>query len=153
MHSTEEKNSSRQLAELLDNRFTIPNTSIRFGIDPVIGLVPGIGDWIGGAISIYYLVMVGIKGGKASVLGRVFLNILLDVLIGSIPVLGEIFDVYWKANIRNAKILRELEENPAKTTSESKFWIWMLLIQLIAVIIALLMLLIWVITEIFDLIF
>ncbi|MDZ7690450.1 MAG: DUF4112 domain-containing protein [Balneolaceae bacterium] len=153
MHSTDEKNRSRQLAELLDNRFTIPSTRIRFGIDPVIGLVPGIGDWIGGAISIYYLVMVGIKGGKASVLGRVFLNILLDVLIGSIPVLGEIFDVYWKANIRNAKILQELEENPAKTTSESRFWIWMVLIQCIAVIIALLLLFVWLIAELFDLIF
>lgn len=145
--------NARQLAEWLDSKFTIPNTNIRYGLDPLVGLLPGIGDWIGGAVSIYYLVMVAVKGGRSSVMARVFLNILVDVLIGSIPVLGEFFDVYWKANIRNAQILEELEQNPDKTTTESRFWIWMVLIQFIAAIIATLVLIGWIMFEVFDLLF
>lgn len=145
--------SATEFAELLDSKFKIPNTNIRFGIDPLIGLIPGAGDVFAGMISVYFLIQAALLGGKASVLGRMFINILLDVLIGSIPVLGEVFDVYWKANLRNARILGELQEHPEKTTTESRLWIWFVIIQFIAILIGITLLIGWAIAELLDLVF
>lgn len=150
---SENRESSKQLAELLDSRFRIPYTNIRFGIDSLIGLIPGAGDWIAGAISFYLLIQAAMKGGRSAVLGRMFVNILVDVLLGSIPVLGDIFDVYWKANLRNAKILDELQQNPAKTTTESQFWIWIVVIQFLALIIAILLLITWLVAGVISWLF
>lgn len=146
-------NAEHRLAELLDSQFKIPNTNIRFGLDPIISLIPGAGDVFAGVISLYFLIQGAIHGGKAAVLGRMFINILLDVLIGSIPILGDLFDVYWKANLRNARILDELQQNPQKTTSESRMWIWFVVIQFIVVIIGIILLIGWAIAELLDLIF
>ena len=155
MQQKEFLSSSKQqkLAELLDSRFKIPNTNIRFGIDPLLGLIPGAGDWLAGVISLYFLILAAVMGGKASVLGRIFINILLDVVIGTIPILGEIFDVYWKANERNAEILEELKENPKKTTTESRLWIWFIVVQFVLVVLAVLFLFIWLIAELLGLLF
>lgn len=149
---TEKKSHpTKEFAELLDSKFTIPGINIRFGIDPLLGLIPGAGDWLAGVLSLYFLIQAVMLGGRASVLGRMFANILLDVLIGSIPILGEAFDVYWKANERNARLIEELQQNPAKTTTESRAWIWFLLVQFVAVIIGLLLLITWLIAEIIGL--
>jgi len=144
---------STEFAELLDSKFKIPNTNIRFGIDPLMGLIPGAGDWLGGVISLYFLIQAGMRGGRASVLGRMFINILLDMLIGSIPVLGEAFDVYWKANIRNAEILQELEEDPERTTTESRLWIWFVVVQFVVVLLGTLLLISWLFAELLGLLF
>lgn len=138
-----ETDNTKKLAKLLDSKFRIPNTNIRFGIDPLLGLIPGAGDWLAGVISLYFLIQAAIMGGRASVLGRMFINILLDVLIGSIPVLGEFFDVYWKANLRNAELLKELEQNPEQTTTESRLWVWLVFIQFVVIIIGLLLFISW----------
>lgn len=143
--------SQRKLAELLDNRFRIPSTNIRFGIDPVLGLIPGAGDWIGGAISVYFMFYAVLLGAKASVLGRMFVNILMDVMVGAIPVLGDVFDVYFKANVRNAKILEELEQNPEKTTNESRYWVWTVFVQFVLLIVGILLLIGWLVIKLFDL--
>lgn len=142
-----------KLAEFLDSRYHIPGTDIRIGIDPIIGLIPGAGDWIGGAVSLYFLFQAALMGGRGAVLGRMFINILLDVIIGSIPVAGEVFDVYWKANEQNAEILKEIERDPEKTTTESRFWIWAVFVQFVALIIAVLLLIGWLIAELLGLLF
>ena len=146
------QNTDKQLAELLDSKFRIPGTNIRFGIDPIIGLIPGAGDVFAGVISLYFLIQAALSGGRVSVLGRMFLNILLDVLIGSVPVLGEAFDIYWKANLRNSRILNELQQHPRKTTSESRLWIWFVVAQFVGIIIGIILLIGWAIAELFELI-
>lgn len=146
----ERRSKSQQLAELLDSKFTIPNTRIRFGLDPLLGLIPGAGDWIGGVISVYFLFYAVTLRAESSVLWRMFINILLDVLIGSIPLLGDLFDVYWKANKRNAAILEELRKNPERTTSESRFWVWSLFIQFVVLIVGILILIGWLIAWLLD---
>ncbi len=144
-------NLTNEFAKLLDSRFTIPGTNIRFGIDPIVGLIPGAGDVLAGGISLYFLIKAALHQAKASVLTRMFINILLDVLIGSIPVLGEAFDVYWKANLRNARILDELQEHPDKTTTESRLWVWFVVVQLIAILVGLILLIGWLIAEVVGL--
>lgn len=151
--SEQNKKTEHRLAELLDSQFKIPNTNIRFGLDPIISLIPGAGDVVAGVISLYFLIQGAIHGGRAAVLGRMFINILLDVLIGSIPILGDAFDVYWKANLRNARILDELQQNPQKTTSESRMWIWFVVIQFIVIIFGIILLIGWAIAEILSWLF
>ena len=149
----QDRSFHKVLAEYLDDKFTIPGTNIRFGIDPVIGLIPGFGDWLGAMISVYFMITAGVKGAGYAVVGRMFFNILLDVTIGTIPLLGEVFDVAWKANQRNAKLLEDLEEHPEQTTKGSKVVLWTLLAGMIAVLIGTLFGIIWLIGKLMALIF
>ena len=147
MPQNKNTSSHKHFAELLDSRFRIPKTNIHFGIDPIVGLIPGAGDVLAGGVSLYFLIKAALLQANASVLTRMFMNILMDVLVGSIPILGEAFDVYWKANLRNARILEELQQHPQKTTSESRLWIWFVVVQFIAILIAIILLIGWLIAE------
>lgn len=140
----------RQFAELLDSKFRIPNTDIRFGIDPIIGLIPGAGDWIGGLASLYFLVYASILSARTSVLLRMLINILLDIIIGAIPLLGEIFDVGWKANLKNAELLQNLEQNPEQTERQSKIVVWSVCILSIILVFVLLYAIGWIIISLID---
>jgi hypothetical protein len=95
------------LAKLMDSQFTIPGTQIRFGLDAIIGLVPGAGDFATFLISGYMVMILAKNGASGFVLARMTFNILIDALIGSIPILGDLFDVAFRANQRNVKLMRE----------------------------------------------
>ena len=95
------------LAKLMDSQFAIPGTNIRFGLDSLIGLVPGAGDFATFLVSGYMVMVLAKNGTSGFVLARMTLNILIDALVGSIPILGDIFDVAFKANQRNMKLMRE----------------------------------------------
>src|SRR6187551_267008 len=95
------------LAKLMDSQFTIPGTNIKFGLDSLIGLVPGAGDFATFLVSGYMVTVLAKNGASGFVLARMTLNILIDALVGSIPILGDIFDVAFKANQRNMKLMRE----------------------------------------------
>lgn len=140
----------RQFAELLDSKFRIPNTDIRFGIDPIIGLIPGVGDWIGGLASLYFLVYASMLSAKTSVQLRMLMNILLDIIIGTIPLLGEIFDVGWKANLKNAELLQKLEENPEETEQQSKMVVWSVCIISIVTVFTLLYAIGWLLVSLVE---
>lgn len=94
------------LADLLDSRFRIPGTQIRFGIDPVLGLVPGIGDLLSAGISLYIAAKLADLGVSRWVQARMLWNIALDTVIGIVPVLGDAFDVGFKANKKNTVLAR-----------------------------------------------
>jgi hypothetical protein len=95
------------LAKLMDSQFQIPSTKIRFGLDALIGLVPGVGDFVGFLVSGYIILVLASNGASGFVIARISLNILIDALIGSIPFLGDIFDLAFKANERNMKLVHE----------------------------------------------
>jgi hypothetical protein len=95
------------LARLMDSQFKIPGTNIRFGLDPLIGLIPGIGDFAGFLISGYMLSELARNGASGFVLARMTLNIVIDALIGSIPLVGDLFDAGFKANEKNIRLMRE----------------------------------------------
>ncbi|WP_457939800.1 DUF4112 domain-containing protein [Mesorhizobium sp. 10J20-29] len=94
------------LSRLLDSRWSIPGTPIRFGLDAVVGLVPILGDSASALISVYILTRARALGVERALLGRMIANVLLDTLIGSVPLLGSVFDIYFKANNRNMRLLR-----------------------------------------------
>jgi hypothetical protein len=96
---------ARAIARVLDTAIGIPGTKIRFGLDPIIGLIPGLGD-VAGAVLSGYIVLTGIRlGAPRSVVTRMIGNVALDTLLGSVPVLGDLFDASWKSNQKNVALL------------------------------------------------
>ncbi|HEU4878097.1 MAG TPA: DUF4112 domain-containing protein [Gemmatimonadaceae bacterium] len=104
----------RALARVLDSAIRIPGTGISFGLDSIIGLVPGLGD-IGGAVMSGYIVLASARMGvPPAVVARMILNLGVDTVVGSVPLIGDLFDVGFRANIRNAALLdRHLAEPEA----------------------------------------
>ncbi len=95
----------RTLARMLDSAIRIPGTSVTFGLDSIVGLVPGVGDLVGAAFSGYIVLTAARIGVPPLVLIRMLLNLGTDTLVGSIPILGDLFDVGFRANIRNSDLL------------------------------------------------
>jgi hypothetical protein len=93
------------VSRLLDNAFVIPGTRYRFGLDALIGLVPGLGDAVSAVFSAYIILQAARLGAPKSVVTRMISNVALDTLVGWIPILGDIFDVAWKSNLRNMALL------------------------------------------------
>ena len=95
------------IAKLMDSQFRIPGTDIRFGLDGIIGLIPGAGDLSTFAVSAYLLSIMAKNGASGYVLARMILNVLIDSIVGMIPILGDLFDIAFKANMRNIKLMKE----------------------------------------------
>ncbi len=109
---------AERLVTLLDDRFRIPGTNVRFGLDPVIGILfPGIGDAVTGTGSIGLLALAVRRGVPRVVLWRMVLNVLIDTVFGSLPLVGDIFDVAFKANRRNLNLILEHESPDSKPTA------------------------------------
>ena len=100
----------RKIAKLLDSAIGIPGTKFRIGLDPVLGLIPGGGDLVTALISAYMIYLATSFGLEKSEISKMIKNIALETFVGFIPVAGDIFDFYFKANLRNLDILeRHLE--------------------------------------------
>jgi len=96
-----------QLSRLMDSRFVIPGTRIRFGIDPILSLLPVFGDLATLVVSGMLIYTMRNHGASRNVAIKMILNATLDAIIGAIPLVGTIFDVFYKANDRNIKLLKE----------------------------------------------
>jgi len=124
----------KRLSHNLDEVFTIPGTERKIGIDPIIGLIPGGGDLIGGALSIY-IMHAGIRMGMPrSVIIRMFGNIALEFIIGCIPIIGDLFDAMWKSNQRNVKLIEDSIISEEKNTIFGYFLIGVLIKTLVTAI-------------------
>jgi hypothetical protein len=91
----------RQLVNLLDTAFELPIVGWRIGLDPIIGLIPGVGDAITTVISLYIVVSALKLGAPRIVVARMLVNVLIDALLGAVPIVGDVFDLWFKANARN----------------------------------------------------
>lgn len=96
-----------RLAIVLDSAIVVPGTRFRFGVDALLGLFPGGGDVVGAALSGYIIYEAWKLGVPAPAVARMVGNVLADTALGAVPVAGDLFDAYWKANLRNIEILRE----------------------------------------------
>lgn len=124
-----------KLAWLLDNSIKIPGTSWKIGLDGVLGLIPGIGDLAAGTLSTYILYQaVKLKVPKA-IVARMTLNVLLESVIGVIPVVGDIFDFAFKANQRNVDLMRKYVLNPKETARQSTLGVLAILLTFFVVLI------------------
>ncbi len=106
---------AENLVKLTDNAFTIPGTGFRFGLDPILGLIPVAGETVSLLISLALVFGFVRQGANTSLLLRMLGNVLLDYLVGSIPVIGDIFDFGFKANQRNLSLAQKyLTEHPGE---------------------------------------
>ncbi|MEZ2347219.1 DUF4112 domain-containing protein [Terriglobus sp. RCC_193] len=93
------------LAHLLDDFLRIPGTQIRFGLDGIIGLIPGIGDILGAMASWIIILAAWLRGVPRITLARMFTNVAIETIVGTVPILGDAFDIAWKANRKNFALL------------------------------------------------
>lgn len=136
---------ARSLARLLDDLVRIPGTKVGIGLDPVIGLIPGLGDVVGGAMSGYILLVAAKEGAPTSVLTRMLGNIALDSLVGVIPFVGDLFDVGLKANRRNIDLLERYLGAPTQTKRASRGVVALLLLAVALIVIGAIVAAIWIV--------
>ena len=96
-----------RVAKLLDSKFEIPGTGIRFGLDPILSFIPLLGDLITLIISSMLIYTMHNHGASRKVVVKMLLNAGLDTLIGAVPLVGTVFDVFYRANDRNIRLLKE----------------------------------------------
>jgi len=134
-----------QLARVLDDIFEIPGTGIRFGLDALIGLIPGIGDLVTGAASFLIIFAAWERGLPRVTLARMVANVAIDTLLGSMPLFGDVFDAAWKSNRRNYNLLLRAEQMPTRKASASDWLFLVLLLLAIACLVALpILMVIWI---------
>jgi hypothetical protein len=126
------------LAKLMDAQFRIPGTDFRFGLDSLIGLIPGAGDLSTFAVSGYMLWVMANNGASGVVLARMTFNILIDALVGAVPIIGDLFDVAFKANMRNMRLMQEhYQEGRHKGSA------WKIIVPVLIVVFLIIILIIW----------
>lgn len=104
---------AQRLSGVLDTALRIPGTRIRFGLDPILGLFPGVGDAIAALLG-GYIVWAAVRAGAPRlIVGRMLANVGIDAIIGAVPAAGTIFDVAFKAHRRNARMLADWAQSPA----------------------------------------
>lgn len=107
-------NKLQTIARILDQLFTIPGTRIKFGLDFLLGLLPAAGDSITFLASSYLVYKAALAGAPLHILLRMLFNISIDLFLGVVPFLGDAFDLVWKANVRNMRLLTNLQETELK---------------------------------------
>jgi hypothetical protein len=129
---------ARLFARLLDDAIPIPGTQWRIGIDPLLGLVPGLGDALGAILSTWLIVVAARLGAPVSVLARMGANVAIDAAAGAIPLAGDLFDAGWKANVRNLRLVETWLDRPSPTRRTSRVVVLGIALGTLAVVAALL---------------
>ncbi len=127
----------RLISRLLDSAITIPGTKYRFGLDPVLGLIPGIGDVLGTTIGAYIVLEAVRLGLPSATLGRMAVNVLLDGLVGTIPFLGDWFDFGWKASSKNVALIEAHLNNPHSSQKANRWFLLCLFVGFLLCVIGL----------------
>ena len=132
------------LSRLLDTWFRVPGTNIRFGLDGIVGFVPGIGDFLGGAASSIIVLAAFFRGVAFVTIARMVVNLGVEVLVGMVPVLGNLFDIGWRANRRNYALLEQSLENGRRDTWRDWLFMGVLAVGLMGLMMLPFALLMWV---------
>ena len=125
----------RSLSYVLDNAIPIPGTTYRIGLDPILGLLPAVGDYVGTALSAYIVLQAAQMGASRATLSRMVLNIILETVVGTVPVVGDLFDATWKANAKNIALLETHIDLPQKRKQTDWWFLALLLGGLLLVVI------------------
>ena len=133
----------RRLAVLLDDSIPIPGTGFRIGVESIIGLSPGAGDLAGGAFSLYILLQAARMGVPRSLLARMGWNLAVDVVVGAVPLLGDLFDAGFKANMRNLALLERHVDRPTASARSSRRFVALLAVMVGLCVIGAVAVLVW----------
>ena len=141
----------RRYAVLLDKAFRIPGTNIRFGLDPIVGLVPGLGD-LASPVFAGLLIFEGARlHVPRIVLLRMAVNALLDALIGAIPLAGIAGDVFFRANTRNLALLEKHAVPGGRPATKGDYWfVWSVLAGLVILLVLVVVFALWLLTKVWE---
>jgi|FLYM01.1.fsa_nt_gi hypothetical protein len=131
----------------MDSSITVPGTNFKIGLDPIIGLIPGIGDFIANSIGIYPIALAMKYKLSRIIILRMVLNLSVDYFFGVIPILGDIFDAAFKANQRNFRLLELGLNEPVKTRRRSLVFVALVTLILIFLILSPIFLLGWILAQ------
>jgi len=123
----------RKIAELLDAAYVVPGTSYRIGLDPILGLIPGLGDAVSPLFAVAILWQARDLRVPRVVQVRMMFNVAIDALLGVVPVVGDLFDFAWKANLRNLALL---ERHAGGARAAAGDWLFVAVLTLVVVAIA-----------------
>ena len=137
----------RRLAQLLDSAIRIPVIGVRLGLDSLLGLVPGVGDAVGAGLSAYPVLIALRHRLPLPVVLRLLGNIAIDALFGVVPVLGDVFDIGFKANLRNQRLIERYADAPLRTEKRSRVAIWVAGVGIIAIVGSVVALAIWLVSN------
>jgi hypothetical protein len=118
----------------MDDAVRVPGTNFRFGLDALIGLIPGAGDVAGGITTAYTILAAQQMGVPKPVLLRMVWNVLVDTVVGSVPLLGDLFDIGFKANRRNVQLVEAFAAAPRQTERSSQAFVAVLLLLVVLII-------------------
>jgi hypothetical protein len=138
----------RWLALIMDNFLRVPGTSFRFGLDPLIGLLPGIGDTGSAIISALALLAAARRGIPKILLARMSLNILINEAVGIVPIVGDAFSFWFKSNARNYELLKRQTATPRRSTKSDWIFVALVLAALFVILVVSLAVSFWLIYEI-----
>ena len=139
------------LAVIMDDFLRVPGTKFRFGLDPIIGLVPGLGDTSSAIVSALALIQAARRGVPRILLARMSLNILLNESVGIVPGLGDVFSFWFKSNRRNYDLLREHIGAPRRSRKSDWIFVVAVLVVLLVVVAAGLIVSVWFLNQLFKL--
>ena len=144
---------AKNLADLLDRFFTIPGTSIRIGLDPIFGLIPGVGDAIASLAGTFILFLAAQAQLPKIVLVRMSLNIAINGMVGAIPILGDLFSVWFRSNVRNVELLERYAVEDRRTSTAGD-WIFVigLLLGIVFAIVGTVVGIIWFIARVWEIV-
>ena len=132
MHTRQRLESLRKLQHLLDNAFRVPGTSLRFGWDPIIGAIPWAGDVLAALMSCAIVVQAHHMRVPRMVQVRMLLNTAIDLIVGSLPVVGDVADLFWKSNAKNFSLLERHAAAPQPATAGDRLFVGGILLAVLA---------------------
>jgi hypothetical protein len=110
-----------RLSYVLDDLFVVPGTRYRIGLDPLVGLLPGVGDVATSTASAYIVARAAALGVPRATLARMLLVLVVDAVVGSVPLVGDAFDAVWKANRRNVRLVESRLDDPSRASGDRRF--------------------------------
>lgn len=140
----------RAMARVLDDLVGIPGTRLRVGLDGVLGLVPGVGDSVTGAVSFYAMYAAYRLGAPPTVLARMLLNVLIDLVVGSLPFVGDLFDFGWKSNRKNVRLVERYAFEPERVKASSRVLLVVFGLSIVAGVVGIAFLAAWLLARILS---
>lgn len=135
------------LAKILDTTVKIPGTPFYVGLDPLLGLIPGIGDMIANLIGTIILILAARLRVPQIVITRMSVNLLINGTVGAIPILGDLFSIWFRSHARNAELLRRAATQPYEETQQAKLYIAVIIIGTVVLLLIAIAAVLWVVVK------
>jgi Domain of unknown function (DUF4112) len=135
------------LAKILDTTVKIPGIPLYVGLDPLLGLIPGIGDMLANLIGTVILILAARLQVPQIVIARMSLNLLINGTIGAVPILGDLFSIWFRSHARNAELLRRAATQPYRETQQARIYVACIIAGTVLLLVLLIVLVLWIIAK------